>query len=127
MSTNQACRARGLEGEAIVAKLLKRLAGLRATKSDDSGTLRELNPSVGRGERGGPVRHPLPSAWVKLYVWRRDNAQCILCGAQESVWFDYIIPPWEGGSPTEQNIRLMCAPCRRSSKGTRIRRKKVGD
>jgi 5-methylcytosine-specific restriction endonuclease McrA len=105
--------------------LLKRLASLRATKSADSGTLRELNLSVGRGERWGPVRQPLPSAWVKLYVWRRDNAQCILCGAQESVWFDYIIPPWEGGSPTEQNIRLMCAPCRRN-KGTRIR-KKVGD
>jgi HNH endonuclease len=29
------------------------------------------------------------------------------------VWFDYIVPVWEGGSITEQNLRLMCQGCKR--------------
>jgi hypothetical protein len=40
------------------------------------------------------------------------------------VWFNYLVPPWEGGSISEQNIRLMCERCSRRNKGVRMRRKK---
>jgi hypothetical protein len=106
----------------MVAKLLERLTGrLAATSGDDN--LAGSNPSVGHGHRLGPVGHPLPSAWVKMQVWRRDHGRCVSCGGQESVWFDYIVPPWRGGSVSEQNIRLMCERCSRRNKGVRLRRK----
>ena len=96
----------------MVGKLLKRLAG-RSASTSGGATLARQYPSVERGDRSGAVGYPLPSAWVKMLVWRRDHGRCVLCRGQESVWFDYILPPWKGGSVTEQNIRLMCARCER--------------
>ena len=72
--------------------------------------------------RSAPAGHPLPSAWAKMHVWRRDHGRCALCRGAESVWFDYIVPPWKGGSVTEQNIRLLCEPCYRRNKSRWTRR-----
>lgn len=110
----------------MVGKLLRRLAGRPASPSGDGETPGGGNSSVGRIERSGPVGYPLPSAWVKMHVWRRDHGRCVLCEGQERVWFDYIVPPWKGGSVTAQNIRLMCESCSRRNKGVRMRRKKSG-
>jgi 5-methylcytosine-specific restriction endonuclease McrA len=110
----------------MVGKLLRRLAGRRASTSGVGETLARRNSSAGRLERSGPVGYPLPSAWVKMHVWRRDHGQCVLCGGHERVWFNYLVPPWEGGSISEQNIRLMCERCSRRNKGVRMRRKKPG-
>ncbi len=109
----------------MVAKLLKRLVGRSAPTRGDGETVAGQNQGLERRERSRPVGYPLPSAWVKMHVWRRDHGQCVLCGGQERVWFDYIVPVREGGSTTEQNLRLMCERCRRN-KGGRIRRKKLG-
>jgi hypothetical protein len=96
----------------MVMNLLRRLAGLSASASADEAV---AGPILGleRWERSAQAEIPLPSAWVKLYVWRRDYGTCVRCGGQESVWFDYIVPVWEGGSITEQNLRLMCQGCKR--------------
>ncbi len=110
----------------MVGKLLRRLAGRPASTSGDGETLAGRNSSVGRHKRSGPVGYPLPSAWVKMHVWRRDHGRCVLCGGQERVWFDYIVPPREGGTSTEQNIRLMCERCNPRNKGVSIRRRKLG-
>ena len=111
----------------MVAKLLKRLAGRSPSTSGAGETLVRQNPSVEREDRSGAVGwHPLPSAWVKMHVWRRDHGRCVLCGDQERVWFNYIVPPWEGGSVTEQNLRLRCERCSRRNKGVWLRRKKLG-
>jgi 5-methylcytosine-specific restriction endonuclease McrA len=110
----------------MVSKLLRRLVGRSASTSGDGETLLRQNPSVGRRDRSGPVSYPLPSAWVKMYVWKRDYGKCVLCGDQEGVWFEYIVPVWEGGSTTEQNIRLMCERCSRRNRGWRIRKRKLG-
>jgi hypothetical protein len=63
--------------------------------------------------RPGPPASPLPSAWVRMHVWRRDRGGCVRCGSRERVWFDHVVPPWEGGAITEENIRLLCESCRR--------------
>lgn len=108
----------------MVAKLLKRLVGRSAPTSGDGETLVGQNRGLERlQERSRPVGYPLPSAWVKMHVWRRDHGQCVLCGGQEKVWFDYIVPVWEGGSPTEQNIRLLCERCRRDNAASRRRKR----
>ncbi len=112
----------------MVAKLLRRLAGRSASTSGDGETLVRQDRSVEeREERPGAVGYQLPAAWVKMHVWRRDHGRCVLCGGQQRVWFDYIVPPWEGGSVTEQNIRLRCAHCSRRNKGVWLWRNRWRD
>jgi len=56
---------------------------------------------------------------VRFAVWRRDQGRCSVCGSQERLEFDHIIPVIEGGSSTERNVQLLCESCNRS-KGKRI-------
>jgi 5-methylcytosine-specific restriction endonuclease McrA len=107
----------------MVVKLLRRLAGRSASAGAD-GVL--AGPSPGLARRGWAVRpeSPLPSAWVKLSVWRRDRGECALCGSLDGVWFDYLVPVREGGAITEQNIRLACADCRRNEGDGSTRKKR---
>jgi 5-methylcytosine-specific restriction endonuclease McrA len=107
----------------MVPKLLKRFARRSASTSGGDQTLAGHRPGIERQDRPEPVRNPLPSAWVRMHVWSRDHGKCVLCGSQERVWFDYIVPVWKGGN-NERNIRLMCESCNRHSKGASPRRKR---
>ena len=107
----------------MVPKLLRRLAGRTASSGDDetlAGQAHDAEPQTQPGLTAGP----LPSAWVKMQVWRRDGGKCVRCGGQEGVWFDYAVPVWEGGSATEQNIRLMCGRCRRDHGAARWKKRR---
>lgn len=47
--------------------------------------------------------------WVKLEVWKRDRGKCTICGTDEDLHFDHIIPWSKGGSSlTPDNIQLLC-------------------
>jgi len=47
---------------------------------------------------------------VKLEVWRRDRGRCVVCGSEENLHFDHIIPFSRGGSSlTAANVQLLCA------------------
>jgi hypothetical protein len=49
---------------------------------------------------------------IKVAVWKRDNGQCVKCGAMVNLHYDHIIPFSKGGSSiTAANIQLMCARC----------------
>jgi hypothetical protein len=51
----------------------------------------------------------IPSS-VKLEVWKRDKGKCILCGSQDNLHFDHIIPYSKGGSSlVAENIQILCA------------------
>jgi len=108
----------------MVPKLWKRLARRPPSTSGDHETQARKRPTIERRGRSGPVREPLPSSWVKMHVWSRDRGRCVLCGSQERVWFDYIVPVEKGGTNTERNIRLMCEHCKRHNMGASTRRKK---
>jgi len=110
-------------GEAMVPELLKRLAGRSASTSADEEIQVGRVQGLERRERSGQVGNPLPSSWVRMYVWRRDHGSCVRCGGQERVWFEYIVPVGAGGSNTEQNIRLMCERCSHDA-GASARRKR---
>ena len=56
---------------------------------------------------------------VKMYIWKRDNGRCAVCGSQEKLEFDHIIPLSKGGSNTARNLQLLCEKCNRS-KGAKI-------
>lgn len=54
-------------------------------------------------------RRIIPTA-VKLAVWKRDGARCVLCGATEHLHFDHIIPYSKGGTSIKaENVQLLCA------------------
>lgn len=47
---------------------------------------------------------------VKLEVWKRDKGRCVVCGSQDNLHFDHIIPYSRGGSSlVSENIQLLCA------------------
>ncbi len=47
---------------------------------------------------------------VKLEVWKRDKGRCVVCGKQDNLHFDHIIPFSKGGaSLTADNIQILCA------------------
>lgn len=47
---------------------------------------------------------------IKLEVWKRDGGKCVICGAEDDLHFDHIIPYSKGGSSnTVDNIQLLCA------------------
>jgi hypothetical protein len=57
-----------------------------------------------------PVRGRLIPSSVKLQVWVRDAGKCALCGSNEDLHFDHIIPYSKGGaSATPENIQILCA------------------
>jgi hypothetical protein len=54
-------------------------------------------------------RRSIPRA-VKLAVWQRDGGRCLVCGAQEHLQFDHIVPYSKGGTSVDaDNIQLLCA------------------
>jgi len=108
----------------MVPKLLRRLATRSASASGGGETLAGQRPGIEGRDRMGTVGNPLPSGWVRMYVWRRDRGRCVRCRGHEGVWFDYIVPVREGGGNTEQNIRLLCEPCRRHNTGASVRKKR---
>jgi hypothetical protein len=68
-----------------------------------------------RSARPGPVeyvREAIPET-VRHEVWRRDQAKCAVCGSQERLEFDHIIPVSRGGANTARNIQLLCEACNR--------------
>jgi len=58
-------------------------------------------------------REKIPPA-VRLFVWQRDQGQCISCKSTLNLEFDHIIPLADGGSNTERNVQLLCESCNRS-------------
>ena len=51
---------------------------------------------------------------VQDLVWNRDGGKCVLCGSQENLEFDHIIPISKGGANTYRNLQLLCQNCNRS-------------
>lgn len=61
----------------------------------------------------GPIRigmgRLIPS-WVKHEVFVRDQGKCAVCGAEDELHFDHILPFAKGGtSASPDNVQLLCA------------------
>jgi 5-methylcytosine-specific restriction endonuclease McrA len=78
---------------------------------------REVETLENYGRLASVVRESIPEE-VRLFVWRRDNGQCVRCGSRERLEFDHIIPVIAGGSSTERNVQLLCESCNRSKGAT---------
>jgi 5-methylcytosine-specific restriction endonuclease McrA len=72
---------------------------------------RGINFGAFAGQTQSPYRRIPPE--VKQYVWRRDRGQCVMCGSNEALEYDHIIPVSKGGSNTERNVQLLCMQCNR--------------
>jgi hypothetical protein len=67
------------------------------------------------GKELDSIRKAIPES-TRMYVWRRDEGKCVICGSQERLEFDHIIPFCKGGSSTDRNIQLLCERCNRAKK-----------
>jgi hypothetical protein len=57
-----------------------------------------------------PLRRRIIPRNVKLEVWKRDRGRCVVCGADDELHFDHVLPFSRGGtSLVPENIQLLCA------------------
>jgi len=62
-----------------------------------------------QGQRELSLSRQIPTS-VKVAVWKRDQARCVMCGATDNLHFDHDVPFSKGGSSiTAENVRLLCA------------------
>jgi len=72
---------------------------------EDEGDL-PTGPSIHEGDK----RRRIIPTHVKLEVWKRDGGKCVMCGAEDELHFDHIIPFSKGGTSLRaENIQLLCA------------------
>ena len=57
-------------------------------------------------------REPIPQD-IQNRVWNRDGGKCVLCGSQDKLEFDHVIPFSKGGANTYRNLQLLCETCNR--------------
>ena len=77
-------------------------------------------PNLGRFRLKSQKRSRFIKQNVKDQVWRRDEGKCTICGTQENLEFDHIIPFSKGGMNTYRNLQLLCQKCN-SRKSDKIR------
>jgi hypothetical protein len=78
--------------------------------------LKRTHGGEGNGENRDRIRI---TEHVRIEVWRRDAGRCVVCGSQEALEYDHIIPVSKGGSNTARNVELLCERHNRS-KGANI-------
>jgi 5-methylcytosine-specific restriction endonuclease McrA len=66
---------------------------------------REPAPRI-RKRRKGDIPERL-----RWRVFKRDGFACKLCGAQEMLRADHIMPESKGGPTTLDNLQTLCDPC----------------
>ena len=57
------------------------------------------------------LEHPrvIPGA-IKQEVFKRDGGKCVVCGANDELHFDHVIPYSRGGSSlVAENVQILCA------------------
>ncbi len=70
----------------------------------------EGEEDLARPVRPDAQRRRLIPTSVKLEVWKRDSGRCAICGADDELHFDHILPFSKGGtSLTAANVQLLCA------------------
>ena len=53
---------------------------------------------------------------VREFVLSRDGASCKICGAEDDLTIDHIVPVALGGADNSANYQVLCRPCN-SAKG----------
>jgi len=66
------------------------------------------------------MRQHLPASWagMRAQVFARDNHACVLCRSAGELHCDHILEVRNGGLPTLDNLRTLCAPCHRARSAT---------
>lgn len=76
----------------------------------------ELSPQERAGEQRSARGKISPSKRLRIY--RRDGFECVVCGSNDDLTLDHIVPFSDNGSDDDSNLQTMCRSCN-SRKGTR--------
>lgn len=60
-----------------------------------------------------------PKRDYRQAIFHRDDFKCVLCGSDENLTVDHIIPISKGGTETLDNLRTLCKSCN-SKKGAKL-------
>ena len=66
-----------------------------------------------RGSEGTESRRSRIPDGIRAFVWDRDKERCVICGSQDELQFDHIIPVAKGGGNSLDNVQLLCGDCNR--------------
>lgn len=95
------------ENERIEKEKMRQLKNQVRKELIEEGILAGLNQSNFNG------REKIPQD-VLDSVWNRDGGKCVICGSQEKIEFDHILPFSKGGTNTYRNIQILCEKCNRA-------------
>ncbi len=59
---------------------------------------------------------PMP-AKIRRQILARDGYRCVVCGSQERLEADHVVPVSRGGPHTVANGRTLCRPCHLKATG----------
>jgi 5-methylcytosine-specific restriction endonuclease McrA len=71
----------------------------------------EINEDLNLRENALKQNNRRVPSKVRNDVWVRDGGKCRICGSQENLHFDHIIPFSKGGGYTVKNIQILCSVC----------------
>jgi 5-methylcytosine-specific restriction endonuclease McrA len=54
---------------------------------------------------------------TRIAVFHRDNFTCQYCGKESQLTIDHVIPRFQGGKHTWENVVAACVPCNRHKAG----------
>jgi len=91
-------------------KLLTRITSIERLKREPWSKARDERMEYIKRRNKGSNYIKKPE--VRLYIFKRDNYTCQICGTKENPTIDHIIAIYYGGSPDDDdNLRLLCRSC----------------
>jgi 5-methylcytosine-specific restriction endonuclease McrA len=73
----------------------------------------QVRPTLSRSSHRRRHRRHIPNA-LRRQVFARDEHRCVVCGAEDMLSLDHVLPYVRGGGDTEDNLRTLCLPCNKS-------------
>jgi 5-methylcytosine-specific restriction endonuclease McrA len=57
----------------------------------------------------GHINRPRIPSHIRAEVWERDRGKCVVCGSNDNLHMDHIVPLAKGGSATNpKNLQVLC-------------------
>ena len=66
---------------------------------------------LGHRESSMSKRRPKIPQSLRVHILERDGYKCRICGDTADLCIDHIIPKFQGGADSEDNLQVLCRTC----------------